>query len=49
MSVTAAQALKAIEDAFLSYMAGDTNRGQYDRAVEYALRAWRGIKPGDYA
>ena len=44
MSVTAEQALKAIEDALLTYVMLECDRDQYDRAVEAALRAWRGTE-----
>ncbi len=33
--------LKAIEDAFMSYVAGEMAADQFVRAVESALRAWR--------
>lgn len=43
MTVTAEQALQAIETAFVSFVTGETERDQYDRAVEAALRGWRGV------
>jgi hypothetical protein len=42
--MTPEQHLKAIEDAFLAYFAGDTEVTQFVRAVEAALRAWRGYR-----
>lgn len=40
--MTDSEYLKAIEQAFIDYRAGDIDQAHYDRAVEAALRAWRG-------